>query len=143
MKLFLGSLVVFVLSVPAWAQANSQDRMKAEPPMLGVHWARGANPNQGASTSPLMNYHSGDIMPTAVTESIFWGASWGNASFVGDKISGLDAWYSGMSGSNYAKTVDEYTGLNGADKVGDITSYFSHTLDLTTPVPNHAPSTSA
>lgn len=142
MKLFSASLMLFVLSASAWAQANSQERMNAEPPMLGIHWARGANPGQGAGSSPLMSYHNGDIMPTAVTKAIFWGTNWGSASFVGDKITGLDSWYVGMSNSNYAKTSDEYTGLNGTDQVGPLTSYIGHTVD-TTPAPKRAPSTSA
>ena len=60
-----------------------------------------------------MTYHGGVIMPSTVSESIFWGPSWANSSFTGDKISGLDSWYSGFSASNYAKTSDEYTGSNG------------------------------
>lgn len=60
-----------------------------------------------------MTYHGGVIMPSTVSEAIFWGPSWANSSFTGDKISGLDSWYSGFNGSNYAKTSDEYTGSNG------------------------------
>jgi len=41
-----------------------------EPPMLGVHWARGAQPGRATSGSPLMTYHGGKIMPTAVTQVI-------------------------------------------------------------------------
>src|SRR5207244_4459596 len=52
------------------------------------------------------------------------------ASFVGDKITGLDSWYTGHSGSNYAKTVDEYTGTNG--QVGATTSYAGHIIDAST-----------
>ena len=58
-----------------------------------------------------MTYHGGVIMPTSNTEAIFWGTSWANYS--GDKITGMDTWYTGFSNSNYAKTSDEYTGSNG------------------------------
>jgi hypothetical protein len=100
-----------------------------EPPMLGKHWARDARPG-GGSSSPDMTWHNGDIMTSAVTEAIFWGSSWSNAAFVGDKISGLDTWYSGFGGSNYAKTSDEYTGTNG--QVTSSTSHLGHIVDTST-----------
>ena len=75
--------------------------------------------------SPNMTYHGGKIMTTAVTQAIFWGTSW--ATYTGDEMTGIDAFYRGMSGSNYAKTVDEYTGTNGT--VGPFTSYDGHLLD--------------
>ena len=45
----------------------------------------------------------------------------------GDKITGIDDWYTGHSNSNYAKTVDEYTGTNG--QVGPTTTYQGHVID--------------
>ncbi len=106
--------------------------------MLGIHWARGFNPSYrageaqrlAAKSTANMTYHGGKIMPTAVTKSIFWGPSWGNTNFVGDKISGLDSWYTGFSGSNYAKTSDEYTGTNG--QVGPSTLNQGWVVDLST-----------
>ena len=77
-----------------------------------------------------MTYHGGKIMPTAVMQTIFWGPSWANSTFIADKFTGLDSWYSGHSNSNYAKTVDEFTGTNG--RVGPITSYNGHAVDLST-----------
>lgn len=67
-------------------------------------------------------------MPTAITKAIFWGPSWG--TYTGDKITGIDAWYSGHSNSHYAKTVDEYTGSNG--QVGAATSHLGYILDTST-----------
>jgi hypothetical protein len=75
--------------------------------------------------SPNMTYHGGKIMPTAVTKAIFWGTSWGTYS--GDKITGIDAWYTGFSNSNYAKTSDEYTGSNG--QVAPSTTHQGHVID--------------
>src|SRR5262249_47366921 len=72
----------------------------------------------------------GKIMPTAVTKAVFWGNSWSNTSFIGDKISGLDSWHTGFSNSNYAATSDEYTGTNG--QVGPNTMYQGHIVDLST-----------
>ena len=109
-----------------------------EPPMLGLHWARGFNPafradeasKKGAHTkSADMTYHGGIILPSVAAQAIFWGPSWTNASFVSDKISGIDSWYPGFSGSNYAKTSDEYTGSNG--QVGPTVSYGGHFIDTT------------
>jgi hypothetical protein len=81
--------------------------------------------NFAARRSANMTYHGGKIMPTAVTKAIFWGTSWGTYS--GDKITGVDAWYTGFNGSNYAKTVDEYTGSNG--QVGPTTTHQGHVID--------------
>jgi hypothetical protein len=102
---------------------------EAEPPMLGIHWARDvvAGHPPGATTSALMTYHGGKILTTSVTQTILWGSSWSNATFAGDKISGLDSWYAGHSNSNYAKTVDEYTGSNGT--VGPSNTHLGHLID--------------
>jgi hypothetical protein len=109
-----------------------------QPPMLGIHWARGFDPfarANEAQSGPFarkrrtvnMTYHGGKIMPTADSKAIFWGPGWNTP---GDKITGLDSWYTGFSGSNYAKTSDEYTGSNG--QVGPTGSYGGHTVDTTT-----------
>lgn len=105
--------------------------------MLGIHWARGVDPlarvNEAQSGAPSarrtanMTYHGGKIMPTADSKAIFWGPGWNTP---GDKITGLDSWYNGFNGSNYAKTSDEYTGTNGT--VGAATSYGGHVIDTTT-----------
>ena len=106
---------------------------RGEPPMLGLHWTRelaGSHNARPSSGSPLMIFHGGKIMPTAVTQTIFWGPSWASTSFAGDKITGLDSWYGGHSNSNYAHTTDEYTGTNGS--VGAATSYLGHLIDPST-----------
>ena len=132
-----------VCSTLAFGQASSSSAPQdlstlhgqAQPPMLGIHWARGFDPfpraNEAKSgpfarrRSPNMTYHGGKIMPTADTQAIFWGTSWG--TYTGDKITGTDSWYVGFSGSNYAKTSDEYTGTNG--QVGPSTTYGGHHVD--------------
>ena len=115
-------LFVPVLAVgqPGKSELGMQDlSTTGEPAMLGIHWSRDFDPfarvheahSHGGGGSPLMTYHGGKIMPTANTQNIFWGTSWTNNP--GDKISGLDQWYTGFSNSNYAKTSDEYSGSNG------------------------------
>jgi len=102
------------------------------PPMLGIHWSREHAASHAArpGSNPNMTYHGGKIMPTANMQVIFWGPSWANSAFAGDKISGLDSWYDGHSNSNYAKASDEYTGTNG--QVGMTTRYDGHHLDTST-----------
>ena len=116
---------------------------KNEPPMLGIHWSRGVAlgfTGRGSGGSPDMTYHGGKIMPTVVSKAIFWGPSWANAAFEGDKITGLESWYIGYNGSNYAKTVDEYTGTNGQV----LSTGFVHqgyVIDLSTASGGSSPST--
>ena len=105
MKWFLA--LVVISSTVAFAQNNggaTQDLSTlhgvADPPMLGIHWARGVNPNArvdeaaahqaGPRKSVNMTYHGGKIMQTAVTMAIYWGQNWSNSTFVCDNISGLD-----------------------------------------------------
>jgi len=101
-----------------------KDTLKYEPPALGLHWAKGARP-QALRTSANMTYHNGSIMTSSTTKAIFWGTSW--ASYSGDKMTGLDTWYTGFSNSNYAKTSDEYTGTNG--QVGATVTHQGHVVD--------------
>lgn len=118
--------------------AGRQDLSSAsgthEPPRLGIHWARDFDPfgraKNSKSNNADMTYHGGVIMPSTVSEAIFWGPSWANSSFTGDKISGLDSWYSGFNGSNYAKTSDEYTGSNG--QVGSSLTNDHYLVDTST-----------
>jgi hypothetical protein len=108
--------------------------------MQGQVPARDAHGQGKPSGSALMTSHGGAIMQTAATEAIFWGTSWANNSFVGDKITGLDSWYRGFGGSNYATTSDEYSGTNG--QVTASTSHLGELVD-TSPAPSGAPSVQA
>src|SRR5450755_1250751 len=116
-KCFLATMLC--LPVLALGQTPDSSQLAPEnlspataPPMLGIHWARDFNPSGRAAEIQLirrsanMINHGGKIMPDAITEAIFWGASWHGYS--GDKITGMDTWYTGFSNSNYAKTSDEY-----------------------------------
>jgi hypothetical protein len=131
-------LLAAMLFVPVLAfgqPGKSELATGNEPPMLGIHWARDFDPFARASdnagthghNNPLMTYHGGKILITAITKNIFWGTSW--ATNPGDKISGLDLWYQGFSTSNYAKTSDEYTGSNG--QVAPVTTHLGFVADST------------
>ena len=108
-----------------------------EPPMLGIHWTRDVQAERdtlaakeagfqsSARRSPNMTYHGGKIMTSATTKAFFRGASWGTYS--GDKMTGIDSFYTGYSNSNYARTCTEYTGSNGA--VGTGVTHQGHHID--------------
>jgi hypothetical protein len=119
--------MVSMLAFGQTEAATSTDQTATVPPMLGIHWAKGAGPLLPARRSPNMTYHGGVIMPTANVTAIYWGPSWTSP---GDKISGMASWYQGFSNSNYAKTSDEYTGSNG--QVGPTTSYAGQYVDTST-----------
>jgi hypothetical protein len=96
-----------------------------------IHLTRDAA--EEAARTPLarrtanMTWHGGTIMRSATVKSIFWGTKWGSSSFAGDKISGLDSFYSGFNLSHYADTSDEYTGSNG--QVGSSIFTLAHVID--------------
>ena len=128
-RVLLIVLSVLLVSASAMAQEVISRKPQGGPPPLGIHWAKGvkaAAPTHGRS--PLMLWHNGPIMTSSAVQVIYWGTSWGNSSFVGDKITGLTSWYTGFSGSNYAKTSDEYTGTNG--QVGPTNTLGSDVIDL-------------
>ena len=128
-RLLLIVLSVLLVSASAVAQEVISRKPQGGPPPLGIHWAKGvkaAAPTHGRS--PLMLWHNGPIMTSSAVQAIYWGTSWSNSSFVGDKITGLASWYTGFSGSNYAKTSDEYTGTNG--QVGPTNTLGSDVIDL-------------
>jgi hypothetical protein len=112
---------------------------RPEPPMLGAHHARDASPFGGGS-SPLMTSHGGAILQSAAVTAIYWGTSWSTASFVADKITGLEAFYQGYGGSSYALTSTEYSGTNG--QVGAAATFGGSLVD-TSAGPTRAPKVSA
>jgi hypothetical protein len=151
-KALLLPLICFAgLASFATGQADAQDKDKRHEdkpeylkldlqlePQVEFDWARDVEPNirlhqartsGGKQTNPLMVNHGGKIMPTAIIQAIFWGTSWSNAGSTGDKITGMDSWYSGYTASNSSRTVDEYTGTNG--QVGATTTYLGHMVDTT------------
>jgi hypothetical protein len=134
-------LIIGALTATAWGQSNeNRDVMRAEPPMLGQHMARGEAHSGGSKgSSPQLVYHNGPILPATTVAAIFWGSSWSNPSFVGDKINGMDSFYGEVGGSDYAKTSDEYT--DTTRQVTSSISYAGHFFDYS-PAPTHAPNTS-
>src|SRR5262249_5685264 len=122
----MGILAALALLVTACGQGSSSDvgsqqdalepSTRHEPPMKGIHWARGQAPASRPPASPNLVYHGGPVMESgAYVEPIFWGTSWGSSAFVGDKITGMQLFYGTIGGSHYAATNSEYTDASGAD----------------------------
>jgi hypothetical protein len=83
--------------------------------------------------------HGGPIITSTTVKAIYWGSGWSNSSFVGDKQTGLNTFYSGFGGSGYAGSNKEYTGSNGRVLSGSVTN--SGFLVDTSAGPTSAPST--
>ncbi|MEO8911272.1 MAG: hypothetical protein ABI408_13745 [Gemmatimonadaceae bacterium] len=90
-----------------------------------LFYARGQNARK--QTSVNMTWHGGTILVANKTQAIFWGTSW--TSYTGDIISGLDSFFGGFGGSNYANASTEYTGSNG--QVTAASTYLGHVVDAT------------
>jgi len=108
--------------------------LRGEPNQLpgvgGIHWARDhqpAPPFNNGHRSPNLTYHGGPVMHGTFVEAIFWGPSWGNPSFVGDKETGLNLFYSGLGSTSYANTTSEYT--DGTGHVGTAVTYNTGYVD--------------
>src|SRR5579883_2130536 len=126
-----GALVALLcVSVSAFGQGNSGKNQGHDSITNPSYmWAKGANPRDAGGArkgSPDMTYHGGPIMPTANIQVVFWGTGWSSTD---SKIDGLASFYQGFSGSNYARTSDEYTGSNG--QVGPTVTYQRYSLDTT------------
>jgi hypothetical protein len=124
-RIFVSLLGLTLLTTFTANAQNSELQKKHEPLKLGLDWAKG-HARPGGGSSPDMTLHGGPIMKTSAATAIFWGTTWTSP---GDKISGMDTWYEGFSGSNYAKTSDEYSGTNG--QVTATSSYNGHIVDTT------------
>src|SRR5438270_3347889 len=133
---WLAGLMLFALSLTG--QDANKNPNKGEPPILGPHWTRGAAPLHAPASAADMTYHGGPILPSTTVKVIWWGSSW--PTYSGDEITGMDKWYSGVGGTSYAATVDEYTDSSG-HQVSSTVTYSGHVGDGSS-VPKHV-STSA
>lgn len=119
MKKALAAAALALFQMTAWAQEPGKPELnKPEPPMLGLHWARGAQPEArtnagGGGSGANLVYHNGPILATTDVTAIFWGNSWGNSNYASGKITGLAKFYDGVGGTNYAATTTEFSGSNG------------------------------
>lgn len=122
--LLLASLLLCAFSLTA--QDVNKNPNKKEPPILGPHWDHATSHARAASSNADMTYHGGPILPSTTVKAIWWGSSW--PTYKGDEITGMDKFYSGVSGTSYAATVDEYTDSSG-HQVGSSITYQGHVID--------------
>ena len=87
----------------------------------------------------LLTWHFGPVMHSTTVAPIYWGSKWGDPSFVNDKVSGLDTFYSKVHGTAYAHTNSEYT--DGAGNVSTTNISQSSDATDTSAAPSGAPST--
>jgi hypothetical protein len=125
MKRFLVPTLLLFVATAAFGQKDTQtpnSHMKADPPALGMHWAKGAAGSGKArhTSNPNLVYHNGPVMNNVFVQPIFWGTSWGTYS--GDEATGIDKFYAGISQTEYARTSDEYPSNTQANSAGTITS---------------------
>jgi hypothetical protein len=134
---FLAPIAAIVLQAeePGVLQQRRVPALAAQPPMLGIHWARGeaGKARPGGGSSPNMTSHGGAIMPTVFIQAIFWGPGWSDSTFVADKFTGLATWHGGLNGNSFTDTSDEYSGTNG--QVTSTIHYDRSFVDLS-PVPS-------
>jgi hypothetical protein len=105
-------------------------------PAHGLVHVRGAGKPGGGGGSPLLAFHGGQIMTSALVTPIFWGTSWSSTN---DTVVGLGQFYSGVGGSHYLNTNTEYNGTNG--QVGTGVTVGGSIIDNSA-APTHAPRTS-
>ena len=126
------------------ASAAGGARADARPPVLmagnpsGIVFARDSRPGGGGGNPDLV-YHGGAVMTaSAQATAIFWGTSW--PGYSGDKISGIDSFYTGVGGSSYLGTTGEYSGSSGGHVYNGL-SYTGNFID-SAQASSRAPSTS-
>jgi hypothetical protein len=102
--------------------------------------AHAARPGGGGHVSLLL-WGGGPVMHSTTVVPIFWGTQWGNSTFVGDKITGLDYLYSHVGGSSYLHTNFEYT--DGSGHVNTTSVSKGADITDTSATPSGAPSTTA
>jgi hypothetical protein len=98
-----------------------------------VHFQKGFT-HGGGGGSALMNYYGGGVLVTDKTMAIFWGTEWNTPSFAGDKITGIDQFFTNFGGSEYASTGDEYyQSVSGVKThVTSGSTYLGHVIDAST-----------
>jgi hypothetical protein len=117
--------IMWAMSVGCAAPAPDEPDPDAE-----VFYSREFSSSSG-SAGANMTFHGGSVLTSNKTMAIFWG-NWTNP---GDKVSGLDSFFSGFSGSSVAQVADQYSNITSSS------TYLGHVFD-TSAVPSKALSTS-
>jgi hypothetical protein len=143
---WIAAAVVATVCLVSVVGATSRATAAGGPPSIAAGPAFGFVPShnanqagKGQKRSQLLSWHGGPVMHSTTVASVFWGASWSNSTFTGDKISGLDYFYLHVGGTGYAHTNSEY--YDGSGNVNTSISSAGHLTDSTA-TPSGAPSTS-
>jgi hypothetical protein len=128
------TVMIIALSVNPAVNAGHDDEPNAH-----LHFDRHSASRNSSGGSPLMTYHGGTVLHASRTAAVFWGTSWTNASFAGDKMTGMDRFFDGFGGSEYAGTDNEYS--DSAGLLTNQSTYTGHLIDPSS-VPNRALRTS-
>jgi hypothetical protein len=147
-KSIVAVIGIVVVCVAAVVAAASTATAAEGPPSIAAGPAFGFIPSRNAGHGPgghgghvvNLTWHNGPVMHGTTVNPIFWGTAWGNSTFKGDKVSGLDTLYSGMGSTGYARTNGEYTDATGAVNTSAI-GRGSDVVDSATATPSGAPST--
>jgi len=103
---------------------------------MRIFWQRGHTPQKGeaqlATIYGDMTWANGDVLANNTTLAIFWGSQWTSPSFAGDKISGLDQFFTGFGFSQYAGNTTEYYGSPSGSLYG-ASHYLGHVIDTSSP----------
>jgi hypothetical protein len=91
---------------------------------------------RGGGHQSLLTWHGGPVMHATTVIPVFWGSGWSNP---GDKITGLDYFYSHVGGTPYLATNGEYTDSSGAVDTTDVSK--GSDLSDRSSAPSGAPST--
>src|ERR1019366_2926102 len=98
MKYKVALLAALFMSLLVFGEESDRFSDDSQAPKnAGIDWAKDVRQLNSRARSANMTYHGGKIMTTAIIKSIFWGTTWG--TYNGDKITGMDSWYNGFSGS--------------------------------------------
>jgi hypothetical protein len=124
--LLLGACVADTTDESAQDSTGDAGHGAPEPKLDDNKDAHAAHGHHGTG-SPLLTWGGGGVLHGTKTQAIFWGSEWSSASFAGDKLTGLDSFFSGYSGSNFAGTVTEYYDSTG--HVSNQSTYLGHTID--------------
>jgi len=141
-SLVFGSAALFAQDSQTGNGKNGNGNGADEPPAAGIHWAKGEGGKQanpfGAGPVKLLNWYGGPVQRNATTVTpIFWGPSWGTNP--GDKISGLNVFYTGVSGSHYIGTNTEYS--DGTGSVTNLVSLNASIIDTSAAAGGNSTST--
>jgi hypothetical protein len=107
-------------------------------PASGFVPARAKAPSRHVSN---LLWYGGPVMHSTTVVPVFWGSSWSNSTFTGDKVTGLDYVYSHVGGTSYLRTNSEY--YDGSGNVNTSSVSKSGDLTDTSATPSGAPSTTA